>query len=197
MISNNDRSGWFGASDTDKVIARNRNTKTWKSWWSVKLGEQEPDFQGSKYTEAGNKYEHHILREINDKMEFDRQIKIDKLLLRVNYDGDFNGTIYEIKTHKSENVFEVSKTYWRQTQVEMYAYKTMAEELGLAPFKRLYIVSYPLYPDEYYTEWDDIEIDFNRISFHEIKYDKHFIKDEYLPSLKELARCLKKGKVPA
>lgn len=74
MISNNDRSGWFGASDTDKVIARNRNTKTWKSWWSVKLGEQEPDFQGSKYTEAGNKYEHHILREINDKMEFDRQI---------------------------------------------------------------------------------------------------------------------------
>lgn len=69
MISNNDRSGWFGASDTDKVIARNRNTKTWKSWWSVKLGEQEPDFQGSKYTEAGNKYEHHILREINDKME--------------------------------------------------------------------------------------------------------------------------------
>ena len=74
--------------------------------------------------------------------------------------------------------------------------KTMQEELGLPPFKKLYIVSYPLYPDEYYSEWDEIEIDFSRISFHEIKYDKHFIKDEYLPNLKELARCLKKGKIP-
>lgn len=194
MIKNQDRSGWFGGSDTDKVLTKNYNTKSFKQWWAVKLGEQEPDFKGSIYTEAGNKYEHPILRTINEKIEFDRQIKIEKILLRVNYDGDFEGTIYEVKTHKAKKSFEVSTSYWRQAQVEMYAYQTMQEELELPPFKRLYIVSYPLYPDEYYKEWEEVEIDFARIDFHEIKYDEKFIKHEYLPCIKEKARALKKGK---
>lgn len=197
MIANSDRSGWFGASDTSMVISKNRNTKSFKQWWAVKLGEQQPEFSGSKYTDAGNKYEHPILRTINEKIEFDRQICIDKLLLRVNYDGDFEGTIYEVKTHKSEKEFEITKPYWRQAQVEMYAYQTMRDKLELPLFKRLYIVSYALNPDEYYKDYDEVEIDFNRIKFHEIKYDKHFIKNEYLPSLKELSRTLKKGKFPS
>lgn len=156
------------------------------------MGEQEPDFQGSKYTDAGNRYEHPILLNINENMNFDRQIKVEKYLLRVNYDGDFNGTIYEVKTHKADREYEISTSHWRQTQVEMYAYKTMAEELELPPFKRLYIVSYALDPEEYYGTGADV--DFNRIKFHEVKYDKNFIKGEYLPLLKEKARALKKGK---
>lgn len=193
MISNQDRSGYFGASDTDMVLSTNYNTKTFKQWWAVKLGEQESDFKGSKYTEAGNRYEHPILLTVNENMNLDRQIIIEKNLLRVNYDGDFNGTLYEVKTHKADKAYEVSTKHWRQTQVEMHTYKTMAKELNLPPFKRLYILSYALYPDEYYLDVD-IEIDFNRICFHEVKYDKHFIKDEYLPRLKEKARVLKKGK---
>lgn len=192
MIANQDRSGWFGASDTDKVLNTNYSTKTFKLWWAVKLGEQESDFKGSMYTDAGNKYEHPILLTINEKMNLDRQIKIEKHLLRVNYDGDFNGTLYEVKTHKDLKPYEISTSHWRQTQVEMYAYKTMAEKLDLPPFKKLYIVSYALRVDEYNT--NEVEIDFNRIVWHEVKYDKHFIKEEYLPKLKEKARALKKGK---
>lgn len=196
MIGNQDRSGYFGASDTNKVLSKNRDTRTWKQWWAVKLGEQEPEFKGSIYTEAGNKYEHPILRSISGKINFDRQIIYEKFLLRVNYDGDLDGTIYEVKTHKAEKEFEVSTAYYNQAQVEMFAYKKMQEELELPPFKKLYIVSYALYPDEYYKDWDEVEIDANRIKFSEVKYDKQFIKGEYLPKLKELARALRKGKTP-
>ena len=190
MITNTDRSGWFGASDTSMVVSKNRTTKTFKQWWAVKMGEQEPDFKGSVYTDAGNKYEHLILSSVSEEMNLDRQIVIDKLKLRVNYDGDLRGTIYEVKTHKAEKEFEVSKQYWRQAQVEMYAYKESYDD-----FKQLYIVSYPLYPDEYYTE-QEIAVDPSRIKFTPVKYDKHFIKDEYLPELKYLARCLRKGRMP-
>lgn len=197
MITSMDRSGWFGASDTSMVLAKNRRTKSWKQWWAVKLGEQEPDFHGSIYTEAGNKYEHPLLLSINENMGLDRQTRDKNLLLRVNYDGDFNGTIYEAKTHKQEKEFEVTRTYWRQAQVEMYAYQRMQQKLELPPFRRLYIVSYALFPDEYFKEHGGVEIDFARVKFHEIKYDRHFIKDEYLPALKELARALRKGKFPS
>jgi hypothetical protein len=196
LIASQDRSGWFGASDTSKVIAKNRKTKTWLQWWAVKMGEQEPEFGGSIYTEAGNKYEHQILLTINEKMNLDRQIKVEDLLLRVNYDGDFDGIIYEVKTHKADKEFEVSLNYWRQAQVEMWTYKKMEKELGLPPFKKLYIVSYALNPEEYYLELEDIEIDPQRIKFHEVEYDKHFTKEEYLPCLKQLRRYLKRGKMP-
>lgn len=195
MIDNFDRSGYFGASDTSMVIADNRQTKTWRQWWLVKLGEMESTFSGSIYTEAGNKYEHKILKAISEEITLDRQIIIEKLKLRVNYDGDLDGTIYEVKTHKAEKDFEVTKQYWRQAQVEMYAYKTMEKELELPPFKKLYIVSYPLFPDEYYINREDIQVDMKRVKFTPIKYDKQFVKGEYLPKLKECARALKKGKI--
>lgn len=195
MINDFDRSGYFGASDASMVIADNRNTKSWRQWWLVKLGEMENTFSGSIYTEAGNKYEHRILKAISEDITMDRQIIIEKLKLRVNYDGDLDGTIYEVKTHKAAKEFEISKQYWRQAQVEMYAYKTMEKELELPPFKGLYFVSYPLYPDEYYTEQDAIEIDMNRVKFSPVKYDKQFVKGVYLPKLKECAKALKKGKV--
>jgi len=192
MITSNDRSGWFGASDTDKVLATNYSTKTFKQWWAVKLGEQESDFKGNKYTNAGNEYEHPILLRISENINLDRQIHVEKYLLRVNYDGDFDGVIYEVKTHKAINPYEISTTHWRQAQVEMYAYKTMQKELDLPPFRKLYIVSYAINVDEYNR--NEVEVDFGRIKFHEVKYDKRFIKDEYLPRLKEKARALRKGR---
>lgn len=192
MIHSQDRSGYFGASDTGMVLATNYKTKSFAGWWGVKLGEHEPLFQGNLYTKAGNRYEHPVLRTISEEMTLDRQIIIEKLKLRVNYDGDLTGTIYEVKTHKSEKAFKVSKAYWRQAQVEMYAYQQEFDD-----FKKLYIVSYALYPDEYYLpENVGVVIDQGRIRLNEVKYDKHFIKDEYLPALKEKARWLKKGKWP-
>ena len=160
------------------------------------MGEQESDFSGSIYTDAGDKYEHPILLTINENMNLDRQIKIEDLLLRVNYDGDYDGIIYEVKTHKADKEFEVSLQYWRQAQVEMWTYQKMQEELGLPPFKKLYIVSYALNPEEYYKDAAEIEIDPQRIKFHEVAYDKHFIKETYLPCLKPLRRYLKRGKIP-
>ena len=196
MIQDLDRSGWFGASDTKFVMAENRNTKTWLRWWETKLGKAESAFTGSIYTRAGNLYEHHILEAIDPDMRMDGQIIIDKYLLRVNYDGYKDGVIYEVKTHKNTKPFEIIPAYLWQAQVEMYCYKEKYKEWFLPEFKKLYIVSYALAADEYYCEDDEIEIDPDRIVRHEIKYDKHWIKAEYLPRLKELSRALRKGRSP-
>ena len=37
MIHNQDRSGWFGASDTARIMG-NWNTQTFARWWGEKLG---------------------------------------------------------------------------------------------------------------------------------------------------------------
>lgn len=56
---------------------------------------------------------HSIAEDINDlRIEKEKQIIIDRL--RVNLDGNTNACIYEVKTHKSEKDFKVSKQYWRQ-----------------------------------------------------------------------------------
>ena len=197
MIQDQDRSGWFGASDTKYIMAKNRRTKTWMQWWDVKLGKMESPFTGSIYTRAGNLFEHHILQAINPDMRMDGQIIIEKYLLRTNFDGYCDGIVYEIKTHKSEKEFELIPAYWMQTQSLMYAYITMHEKWFLPPFKKLYVASYALRPDEYYLEDAEVEIDPSRIILHEVEYDKAWVKGEYLPRLKELARALKKRKYPS
>lgn len=196
MIGDKDRSGWFGASDTKFVMAENRRTKTWITWWDVKLGKMESPFQGSIYTRAGDRFEHHILQEINPNMRMDGQIIIERYLLRVNFDGYCDGVIYEVKTHKSDKEFKITPAYLWQAQVEAFCYKEKFKQWFLPEFKKIYIVSYALYPDEYYCEDDEIEIDPDRIQLHEVKYDKHWVKAEYLPRLKELARALRKGRNP-
>lgn len=196
MITDLSREGWFGASDTKYIMAEHRNTKTWKEWWSVKLGKMESSFTGSIYTRAGNLFEHGILQAIDSNMTMDGQIIIDKLLLRVNYDGYTDGTIFEVKTHKNEKPFEIIPAYWMQCQVEMYVYQKMSEQWFLPEFDELYIASYALRPDEYYLDEEDVTVDPERIILHPIKYDKAWVKGEYLPRLKELARTLKKGKSP-
>lgn len=196
MIQNMDRSGYFGASDTKYVMSKNRNTKTWKTWWDVKLGKVEGDTFSSVYTDAGNKYEHPILRAINEDMMLDGQIIHDKYLLRVNYDGFHNGTIYEIKTHKIDKPFEITTAYWQQCQIEMFVYKEKSKEWFLPPFESLKLVSYGLHEDEYGLDWSDVEVDPDRIVYHPVAYDKAWVKGEYIPKIRELARALKKGKFP-
>ena len=186
----------LGASDSKFIMAENRSTKTWKQWWDVKLGEAESGFTGSIYTRAGNLFEHEILDTIDPEITTDGQILLDRYLLRVNYDGYKDGTIFEVKTHKNEKTFEIIPAYWMQCQVEMYVYQKMSEQWFLPDFDKLYIASYALRPDEYYLERDEVTVDPERIILHPVKYDKAWIKGNYLPRLKELARALKKRKSP-
>lgn len=182
MITNYDRSGWFGASDTRMVTAKNRTTKSWIDWWEVKLGLKEATELHTKAIDAGNAWEHKILNAVDPDMRKDHQIIIEKYRLRVNYDGDKDGTIYEVKTHNFMKEFKVVSPYWKQAQVEMYAMKT----------QKLYIVAYGLIQEEY--ENYSLPIDDKRITFHPVEYDRQWIQNEYLPKLKECCRALRKGR---
>lgn len=195
MIHNMDRSGYFGASDCSKVMSKSRSSKTWKLWWDSKLGAP-TDHYDTKYTLAGNKYEHPILLTIDENMQLDGQIILEKLKLRVNYDGYIDGHLYEIKTHNISKEFDLSNAYWMQCQVEMYVYKQMHKQWFLPEFKDLTLVSYALYDNEYDVDENEIVIDKDRLIYHTVKYDKAWITGEYLPKVKELAKALKKGKVP-
>lgn len=194
MITNHDRSGYFGASDTNFVITSNRKTKSFQNWWLEKLDLHKNEFT-SKAMSAGSAWEHKILDAVDPTIRKDHQIIIEKYRLRVNYDGDKDGTIYEVKTHdfskglkfadKAQDIKKLrNDPYWRQAQVEMYAMKT----------KKLYIVAYGLIREEYDNYF--LPVDDKRIKFYPVEYDKQWIQNEYLPKLKELCRALRKGKFP-
>lgn len=182
MISDNDRSYWFGASDSQKVIATNHNTETWRKWWRVKCGIEESDFVGNIYTDAGQKFEHPILDAFDKGINKDRQLFIDDMRLRVNYDGDKNGYIYEVKTHKADKPFEISPYIEAQVQTEMYVYQECLDD-----FKGLYILSYGLTESDYYC--DEPIVDFDRIKVHKVKYRPKAIK-KFLKCLKPLVEEL-------
>ena len=181
MIQSQDRSEYIGASDTSMVVG-NWNTKTFERWWLEKIGIYKNNLS-NEAIKAGNNYEHKILDalEIED-LQKDNQIIIDRL--RVNLDGNTDTCIYEVKTHKNEKEFKVSKQYWRQAQVEMYA----------SGIKKLYIVAYGLVEKDYINYFNSI--DKSRIEMFEIKYDEKFIQEEYIPRLKYLTKCLKEGRYP-
>lgn len=181
MTQSQDRSNYIGASDTSYVVG-NWTTKTFENWWLEKIGIYKNNFS-NEATKAGNNYEHKILEalEIED-LEMDKQIIIDRL--RVNLDGNTKTCIYEVKTHNADKEFKVSKQYWRQAQVEMYA----------SNIHKLYIVSYDLIEKDYQNYFN--AIDKNRLNLHEIQYDENFINNEYLPKLKILTECLKTGRFP-
>ena len=181
MTQNQDRSGYIGASDTSFVVG-NWNTKTFEKWWLEKIGLNKNNLS-NEAIKAGNNYEHKILEALAiDNLEMDKQIIIDRL--RVNLDGNTSTCIYEIKTHNVNKQFKVSKQYWRQAQVEMYA----------SGIKNLYIVAYGLVDKDYINYFNSI--DKKRIEMFKVKYDENFIQNEYLPRLKYLAKCLKDGKYP-
>lgn len=185
MIHDHDRSGWIGASDTSYVVG-NWNTKSFKKWWSTKLGISNDNIT-TKAMRLGTEYEHSILDTLYcDK---DLQLKIPELRLRVNYDGTTDDCIYEVKTHKADKPFKVSKQYWRQAQVEMYCFEQVK---GILP--TLTIVSYPLGDKEYRNYFCDI--DTSKIQRDVVEYDSDFIYKEYLPKLMLLCECLEEGVYP-
>lgn len=183
MISNKDRSGYFGASDTKYIVGK-WGTKTFEKWWLQKLGLVDIKFD-NEYTKAGTNFEHKILDSLDiENLEKDKQIIIDRL--RVNLDGNTDKKIYEVKTYKYEKGFDLKrhKEYVNQVQVQMYA----------TGMKKAEIVAYGLLKSDYSNYFN--EIDKNRISFHKIEYDEKFINEIYIPKLNYLTKCLKKGSMP-
>lgn len=181
MIQSQDRSNYIGASDTSMVVG-NWKTKTFEKWWLEKIGIYKNTFSNES-TKAGNNYEHKILDSLEiEGLEKDKQIIIDRL--RVNLDGNTDTCIYEVKTHNIDKEFKVSKQYWRQAQVEMYA----------SNIHKLFIVAYGLTEKDYVNYFN--EIDKDRVQLIEIEYDKNFINNEYLPKLDILTQCLVKGEFP-
>lgn len=179
MIHSQDRSGWFGASDTSKIMG-NWGTATFSRWWLEKLGVIHSHFT-TREMKTGTAYEHNILGAIG-VTKMDRQIKSRPLRLRVNLDGEDEKTIHEVKTYGSE-VFRVSKPYWQQCQVEMFA-----------TGKQCQIVAYQLVQADYENFFRDIDL--SRLSFYPIDYDPEWIGREYLPRIRYLAECLKRRKTP-
>lgn len=183
MIKNKNRNYYFGASDT-KFIVGNWNTKTFEKWWLEKLNLYKNDYSNVAMI-TGTVFEHKILDSLNIYgLKKDKQVINRRLRLRVNLDGNTKNTIYEVKTYNHDKGFKVSKQYEQQVKVQMYA----------TGIKKAYIVSYGLLKEDYKNYFQ--KIDKKRISFHEIKYDEKFIKEEYLPKLRYLSKCLKKGTYP-
>lgn len=180
MIKSNDRSYYIGASDTSMVVG-NWNTKTFEKWWLTKIGLYSNNFTNDAMM-AGNNYEHKILDCLDLEIEKDKQIIIDRL--RVNLDGNTTDCIYEVKTYNAEKEFKVSKQYWRQAQVEMYA----------SNIHKLFIVAYGLIEKDYKNYFN--KIDKERLQLIPVEYDESFIQNEYLPKLQFLTKCLKEGIYP-
>lgn len=183
MIADKSRAGWFGASDTATIMG-NWETDTFAKWWNVKLGITDNNFS-NQYTAAGTAYEHRILDFLGIKNR-DRQIRMKKwnghsIRLRVNLDGE-DDIIHEVKTHKSEK-FTVTKAYWMQAQVEMFASRKM-----------LVIDSYRLLDGDYDNFFNPI--DPNRLGRHSVEYDPMWVQREYMPRLIYLTQCMKEGKFP-
>ena len=183
MIADKDRSGYFGASDVAFIVG-NWKTKTWLQWWMQKIGANKDHFD-NKYTLTGTNYEHKILQSLGiPGLRLDEQIIHEHLLLRVNYDGLTDDCTYECKTFKLEKGWKMPKKYWQQVQVQMYA-------KGITKGQ---IIAYGLEEADY----DNFlrPIDPNRIRREDIRYDPVWISTEFLPRLRILADCLKKGMLP-
>lgn len=178
MIHDKNRAGWFGASDTARIMG-NWDTLTFRLWWLEKLGIRTNRIK-TDAMQAGTAYEHKILSAIGVK-KMDRQIKLRVLRLRVNLDGEDRETITEVKTHKGD--FKVSKAYWQQCQVEMFATRKLCR-----------IVSYQLTDAEYENFF--LPIDKDRIAVWPIERDNEFLRCKYLPRLAYLAGCLRKRETP-
>ncbi len=182
MIASKDRSGWFGASDVDKIVG-NWNTKTWLDWWLVKIGVARNNVE-TVAMNAGTHKEHQILEYVSPFMETDKQILIPELRLRINLDGNVVKHIYEVKTHSAKKEFKPSKKQIQQVNVQMFGYET----------KEADILSYGLTEDDYNNYF--LPIDEDRLKYHSIAYDEKFINTVFLPRTTYLAECLINGVLP-
>ena len=185
MIAAQNRSGWFGASDTATIMG-NWKTKTFGKWWAQKLGLNTSHFTNVAMN-AGTYFEHAILDHIGAP-RCDYQILLPELSLRVNLDGDGIGRIYEVKTHSADKEFKVSKAYWQQVQVQMFA-KLKTD--GILPVAE--IVAYGLTEEDYRNFFRPI--DPARLKRYPIVYDPKFVQ-QYLKRLMYLKKCLDEGAWP-
>lgn len=183
MIASKDRSYYFGASDTDKIIGK-WSSKTWQKWWMQKIGINTDHFE-NKYTQAGTHYEHKILSSLGLLMEFDKQIILEDLRLRVNLDGNTKDCIYECKTFIYEKGFKLPKKYINQVQVQMFA----------SGMRKAKIVAYGLKDEDYNNYFKPI--DKERVYVFDIEYDEQWINNVFLPKLRILVDCLKRGVMPS
>lgn len=183
MIASQDRSGYFGASDTDKVVG-NYNTKSFKKWWLEKIGIDKSVFSNVSM-KAGTYYEHRILKSLGIEMQLDAQVILEDILLRVNLDGNTDDCIYECKTYKYEKGFKVPLKYKRQVWVQMYA----------TGIRKAYIVAYGLKEEDYKNFFN--EIDKDRIELIPIEYNESWINTVFLPKIRYLSECLRRGIMPS
>lgn len=183
MITDKDRSGYFGGSEASRVVGK-WTSDTFKNWWMVKLGFYKGEGFETKAMRMGNWYEHAILEAWDSGISQDEQIILEDIKLRVNYDG-INGThIYEVKTSQD---FKLTAAYKAQAQVEMYALRQRSGDASLS------FLVYPIGEQEklnYFTP-----IDREKITEIPIEYDEEFIK-EFLENLKILNKCLAEGRMP-
>jgi hypothetical protein len=182
VIADQDRSGWFGASDTAAIMG-NWKTKTFGNWWMQKLGLDRDRFT-SRAMNAGTYYEHAVLDAIGAPRR-DHQIILPELLLRVNLDGDAPGRIWEVKTHGAEKGYKLTKAHIQQVRVQMYAKLRTEKRVPEAE-----IVAYGLREEDYRSFFNDIDPE--RLTRHPVAYDGAFI-EKYLRRLEYLADCLRKG----
>lgn len=183
MISNHDRSGYIGASDT-KYVVGNWNTKTFEKWWLKKIGIDTSHFE-NKYTKAGTNFEHKIIESLGiENIEKDKQVI--KGRLRINLDSNTEDCIYEVKTYQLEKGFDIKKhkDYIQQVLVQMYG----------TEIHKANIVAYGLEEREYDNYL--IPIDKKRLEQIPIEYDKEWIETQYLPRFKYLEKCLINGEFP-
>lgn len=183
MIASYDRSGYIGASDTDKVIG-NWKTKTWEKWWMQKIGINTDHFD-NRYTIAGTNWEHRILDSLQlPDLEKDKQIIIEDLRLRVNLDGNTPLRIKEVKTYQWAKGWKTPQKYINQVQVQMFG----------SGIHEADIVAYGLQEADYDNFFR--EIDPKRRQEIPVVYDPKWIETVYLPRLQILADCLKRGVFP-
>lgn len=186
MIADNDRSGYFGASDTPYIIG-NTETKSFEHWWLEKCGILRNTFTNDAMC-AGTQYEHKILEHIGVE-NMDQQIIIEELKLRVNLDGDMDKVNYEVKTYRHDKGFKMPKKYVYQVNVQEFALKYKFGDWNSSK-----VVAYGLTDYDYRNYFNPIEDE--RLSFYPVEYDERWINNIYLPRLEYYAECLKKGVMP-
>jgi len=185
MIESKDRSYYFGASDTDKIVGK-WGSRTWCKWWLQKLDINHDSFT-NKYTDAGTHFEHRILKYLDiPDIELDKQIIIEPLRLRVNLDGNTENCIYECKTYKYDTakVWKPPQKYINQVQIQMYA----------SGIHNANIVAYGLVKKDYANYFSDI--DDKRLSIHPVTYDEQWIKNVYFFKYGILLKHLIEGSFP-
>ena len=173
-----------GASDTDKIVG-NWRTKTFEKFWLQKLGINQDHF-ANIFMQTGSSWEHRILDSLNlPNLEKDKQIIIEDLRLRVNLDGNTPFRIKEVKTYQWEKGWKKTpQKYINQVQVQMFASNIHEAD----------IVAYGLEPEDYKNYLRDL--DPRRLQEFPVIYDLNWLETVYLPKLRILADCLKRGVFP-